>query len=105
MGWETRRGKTYYYRKERVGKRVRSVYVGGGETAAVIAQFEAMQAEDAALKRELARREREELQAQDALEDAIVNDVCSIIDTLTSGALLAAGYHTHKGQWRRKRHA
>lgn len=75
------------------------MYVGSGETAAVIAQFEAMQAQDAALQRDRARVEREELQAQ----DAIVNDACSIIDMLTQGALLAAGYHTHKGQWRRSR--
>lgn len=31
MGWETRRGKRVYYRKERVGRRVRSVYCGSGE--------------------------------------------------------------------------
>lgn len=30
MGWETRRGKRYYYRKERVDGRVRSIYCGSG---------------------------------------------------------------------------
>ena len=31
MGWELRRGKPAYYRKVREGRRVRSVYCGGGE--------------------------------------------------------------------------
>jgi hypothetical protein len=31
MGWERRKGKLYYYRKQRgSGDRVRSIYVGGG---------------------------------------------------------------------------
>jgi hypothetical protein len=33
MGWEKRSGKLYYYRKERVAGRVRSVYLGSGERA------------------------------------------------------------------------
>ena len=39
MGWETRRGRRYYYRKER-GKdgRVRSVYCGGGERGELAAR-------------------------------------------------------------------
>ena len=99
MGWETRRGKSYYYRKERVGNRVRSVYVGSGETAVVIAQFEAMQGEDAALKRELARRERE----REREDDAVIQEACAFVEALARGTLMAAGYHRHKGQWRRKR--
>lgn len=32
MGWETRRGQRYYYRKEKLaGGRVRSIYCGTGE--------------------------------------------------------------------------
>lgn len=32
MGWETRKGKSYYYRKQRTPEgRVRSIYCGGGE--------------------------------------------------------------------------
>jgi hypothetical protein len=30
MGWETRGGKRYYYRKERRAGRVRSIYCGSG---------------------------------------------------------------------------
>ena len=59
MGWEDRNGRSYYYRKERDGTRVKSVYVGRGETAGLIAQFEGMQSDEREEKRILARLERE----------------------------------------------
>jgi hypothetical protein len=40
MGWEERNGKSYYNRKERDGYGVRSVYVGWGDTAQLIAQLD-----------------------------------------------------------------
>src|SRR5688500_8453371 len=36
MGWEQRGNHSYYYRKERSGSSVRSVYVGRGEVAHMI---------------------------------------------------------------------
>jgi hypothetical protein len=99
MGWETRGGRAYYYRKERDGSRVRSVYVGGGETARLIAQLDAMKGDEREGKRILARMERDRVEEQEA--DA--NRVCAVVETLTAAALLAAGFHTHKRQWRRIR--
>ncbi|MDQ3258304.1 MAG: hypothetical protein M3R15_31215 [Acidobacteriota bacterium] len=58
MGWETRGGTSYYYRKERDGASVRSVYVGSGETASLITQLEEMRSEEVAHQRELKRRLR-----------------------------------------------
>ena len=40
MGWETRRGKQYYYRKERHAGRVRSICVGSGPLAEWVADVE-----------------------------------------------------------------
>src|SRR4051812_44563010 len=99
MGWETRGGREYYYRKEREGSRVRSVYVGGGETARLIAQLEAMRSDEREGKRILSRMEREQLEEQ----EAEVTRVCSIVETLTTAALLSTGFHTHRRQWRRRR--
>lgn len=99
MGWETRGGREYYYRKEREGSRVRSVYVGGGEMATLIAQLDAMQSDEREGKRIRARMERERIEEQ----EADVNRVCAVVETLTTSALLAAGFHTHKRQWRRIR--
>ena len=100
MGWETRNGRSYYYRKERDGQRVRSVYVGTGETARLLAQFDALLKDERESKRIIARTEREPLEAL----EAELSGVSTLIETLTTGALLAAGFHKHKRQWRRTRH-
>jgi hypothetical protein len=99
MGWETRGGNSYYYRKERDGGSVRSVYVGSGETARLIAQLDAMHGDEREGKRTLARAESERWRAQEAELDALAD----MVDAVTTGVLLAAGYHTHKRQWRLKR--
>lgn len=101
MGWEKRGGREYYYRKEREGTSVRSVYVGCGETARLIAQLDAMKSDEREGKCRLTKMERKQLEEQ----DREVTRVCSIVETLTTGALLAAGFHMHKRQWRRKRDA
>src|SRR5688500_7915873 len=40
MGWEQTGNHEYYYRKQREGSRVRSIYVGRGEIAHMISNFE-----------------------------------------------------------------
>ena len=40
MGWEQRGNNSYYYKKEREGSRVKSVYVGRGEIAHMVAQIQ-----------------------------------------------------------------
>jgi hypothetical protein len=50
MGWEKRHGKLYY-RKERIGNRVISQYVGCSETARLIGQFEQLRREQRAEQR------------------------------------------------------
>jgi hypothetical protein len=99
MGWEKRGNGTYYYRKEREGSRVRSLYVGGGQTAALIAQLEMMRREKRAEKRNTYLRQVSEFQAQ----DAIVEAACRMIDGVLEAALIVAGFHTHKRQWRKMR--
>jgi hypothetical protein len=100
MGWEKRGGHLYYYRKERDGPRVRSVYVGTGETAALISRLEGLRREEAETEREDHRRELAKLEQQ----DATIDEACRLINMVAEAALIAAGYHTHKRQWRRRRH-
>jgi hypothetical protein len=99
MGWEDRNGRSYYYRKERDGSRVKSVYVGRGETAGLIAQFEALQSDEREENLALARLERERVEEQDAELDALGE----IIRELAAATLIAHGYHQHKREWRRRR--
>lgn len=100
MGWETRRGRLYYYRKERSGSRVRSVYVGGGETAMLISRLETIRRDEAETEREDRRRALTKLERQDAMIEA----ACRLIDAVTEAALIATGFHTHRRQWRKRRY-
>jgi len=99
MGWETRRNSRYFYRKERRGKRVRSIYCGSGEQAELISRQVAKDREEERQQREADRKLVAEMQAEDATYEAISDD----LDVLAKGTLLAAGYHQHKGTWRKKR--
>ena len=96
MPWEKRRKKHYYYSKRRCAGHVISDYVGCGETAQVIATLEALYREQRIAEQEQWRRERESTKAADAEIDSLG----ASIRLLVAAALLAAGYHTHKGQWR-----
>ncbi len=94
MTWLRRNG--YYYRSERDGDTVRSVYVGNGPMAEIFLQLDAERhAEEAAQ-----RQERAEMDAEDAEMDAFSQD----ITTLARAALYAAGgYRHHQGEWRKRR--
>lgn len=101
MGIETRRnGHSYYYRKTRQNGRVSSEYVGSGELAHLYADLDRStreaRAAEAAHRRELARADR-----------AVERDAWGLLaecQQLAGLAMLAAGYHRHKGTWRKRRH-
>ena len=99
MGWEQRHGRSYYYRKVREGGRVRSEYVGSGIVAQICAGDDEDKRRDRAAKRaaDLATRQGE------AEIDRQLADVGSALAVMTDATLYAAGFHKHKGQWRKKR--
>lgn len=100
MGWEDReRGSQYYYRKRREGRRVVSEYVGVGLVAQLAAEMDRTERVHKAAERAQWQRE---MAAHDAV-DKRIDEVCAQVHTLTQAALVAAGFHQHKGQWRRKR--
>ena len=98
MGWEQRGNNLYYYRKEREGSRVKSTYVGKGEIAHLISQF---QTSSTAVER-IARANR---LPESKKTEAVLDLASELIQLSTQAALLTAGFHTHKRQWRRKRNA
>ena len=100
MGWETRRGKRYYYQASRVDGRVVKRYVGKGDVAALLGQMNDL---DAQRRQVEAESERAERAALDALHREL-GDACDLVDQLTRAVLLAAGYHRHdRGEWRKRR--
>ena len=99
MGWEQRGANRYYYRKERSGTSVKSIYVGRGEIAHMIAKFESSSAEVEKLMRAKKSIEADELKRiEDTLDRAV-----ELVQLFTQATLLTAGFHTHHRQWRRKR--
>ena len=102
MGWEPReRGGPYYTRSRREGGRVVREYVGSGEIAEALAHAD----ETIRRVRELERaRRRAEAERLEALADPVLR-LGEAADELLRAELVAAGFHRHKGVWRRGRNA
>ena len=99
MGWEERRGRLYYYRSVRKGKRVRKEYAGGGSLGQLAAQIDELERlqrkeEEASCKEERERLER---------SAGFLRELEEVAEILTRAELLVAGFHKHKGEWRRRR--
>ena len=99
MGWEERRGRLYYYRSVREGKRVRKEYIGGGALGRLLVQIDELKRlqrkeEEASWREEWERLQRSAGFLQD-LEEAS--------QILIRAQLLVAGFHKRKGEWRRRR--
>ena len=101
MGWETRGNGRYYYRKVRDGGRVRSEYLGAGLLVEMLADIDDLDRQQRQLEDE-ARRAEVDAERRTA---AALAEVDRMVQTMTTAALIAAGYHTHRRQWRRRRGA
>lgn len=99
MGWERRGNHEYYYRKERDGAKVESVYVGRGEIAQMLSQI---QSSSLLLERLAGTFKSPELVGQEKAE-AAMDQANNLVELVTQATLLAAGFHTHNRQWRRAR--
>jgi hypothetical protein len=96
MGWDKGR---YYTRSRKVNGRVVREYLGRGAAAEAAAQDDA---ERRALRAEGAVAWKAGKAALRACQ-ADIDALCAGADLLARAALLAAGFHQHKRQWRRKR--
>jgi hypothetical protein len=99
MAWEQRSDRRYYYRKVRRGGRVVSEYLGGGLIAQCAANLLSEEREEREAERQAGRERRAELEAIDRGLDEMVRQARQ----LAADALVAAGYHRHGGEWRRRR--
>jgi hypothetical protein len=63
-------------------------------------------AHDDAVERQKRQAEAARLRQQkvrDQSLDAQIDDLCRLTDEAAHALLLSAGYHNHKGQWRKRR--
>ncbi len=101
MTLERRDGNLYYYRSVRDGEKVRKVYVGAGEIARISHEGDILRraklGQEAEEGREKAVLGRLETLAAPVLE------LSEAAEILVRAHLIAAGYHRHKGEYRRAR--
>lgn len=99
MGWETRKGRRYFYSKQRIGGRVVSLYLGRGQDAHIADRLSALRGEAAKQRKARNDAELEALLADDRATD----DLFEAASELMKAELLAEGFHQHDRTWRRKR--
>src|SRR5262245_16790622 len=99
MPWESRKGGEYLYRKERVGSRVVSRYVGKNSDAMLISQIDQARRAENEARRQFETARRAEFDSQDAKTDEVFELTESVVDL----ALVALGFYQHKSTWRRTR--
>lgn len=99
MGWETRGNGRYYYRKRREGRRVVSEFVSN-KFGSLVAMLDEERQAERAQQRRAERAEREKIRAM----DAVMNRMNDLVVATVNSALIAEGYHRHRGQWRKRRY-
>jgi hypothetical protein len=99
MGWKTINGRRFYYKSRRVGGRVETTYFGAGEPASLMAQIDEYERLEKTADRQAEQEEREESDA----EEKAVADWFDDVQAVADAAMAEAGFHKHRGQWRRKR--
>ena len=102
MPWKARKGKLYYYRSVREGGRVRSEYIGAGKLAPIVAEIDQLRKERRLQERWEAQTARNEFAELAATPEALAL-LLEQAQSAAAAALVEAGYHQHKRQWRKKR--
>jgi tRNA U55 pseudouridine synthase TruB len=98
---ERRDDNLYYYRSVRDGEKIRRIYVGAGEFARIFAEGDLLRRTNRKAQRE---EERAELERLEALA-APLEELSEAAEVLAHAYLVAAGFHEHRGEWRRTRSA
>ena len=99
MGWERRGNQSYFYRSRRSGGRVVKEYVGAGRLAKLAAAEIGNRRQDREEARIRHRRMRHELLALESLASTGQVEFTQRAERV----LDRAGFHFHRGEWRRRR--
>jgi hypothetical protein len=99
MGWKNINGRRYYYKSKRVGNRIESRYFGAGESGSLVARIDELERLEEAAERWAEREQREQAIEEERAIAGWFDDVQAVADA----AMAEAGFHKHRGQWRRRR--
>lgn len=97
MAW-LRHGR-YWYRSRRNGAQVQAEYLGPGDLGAFVALMDAQEQE----RRQAEREAMAAARAAQAAIDGPLDAAAAELRALVGEALRGAGYHQHKGTWRKRR--
>jgi hypothetical protein len=102
MSWEVRQKQKYYYRvrRDQEGRLVKT-YVGTGAAAERAVAEDQRRQNERERQQERRRAEKQRLQTLDNQ----LTDLTKVTKTLVKAILYGVGYHEHKRQWRKRRHA
>lgn len=103
MALEFRGSNLYYYEKERIGGKIRSVYSGKGDIALMINWLTKDRKEQEKYEKKIKCREKAVIERKENEMDNILNEFADLSKVLTDAFFLANGFHQHKREWRRKR--
>jgi hypothetical protein len=90
----------YFYRSRREGDRVIRQYIGSGPKAMEAAEADRQRREERATADAASRKELDKVYEVDGL----IAESSRLIDAALSAALLKAGCHHHRGEWRKREH-
>jgi len=96
---ESRGTRRYYYRKRRVGGKVKSQYLGNGYAAHLMQLLDEQERQEAQEKRQAWQAV---VDAEKEL-DAMLDGFTEVVNAYTGAVLLVNGFHTHRRQWRKRR--
>jgi len=99
MGLERRGNGIYYYRKERRGDRVVSVYQGKGEMAHLMHAWDQIKRQEA----DGARYELENAKTKFTALDEQIEELEAEVRAVETALFLINGYREHSRQWRKQR--
>jgi len=99
MGWKRIGNHSYFYRSRRQGGRVVSEYVGRGNLGALCARLDQLDRQE----RDGRRAEGKAASEAAGQEERAIRRWFGAVEAVAAGAMLAAGFHKHHGQWRRWR--
>lgn len=99
LALETRNGRQYFYRCRRIDGKAVKRYVASGPKAMEAAEADRQQRQERATGDTASRKELDQINEVNAL----VEQSSLVFDAALSAALLAAGYHHHRGSWRKRR--
>lgn len=95
----------YYVRKRREGRTVRSEYVGAGLVGEIAARADQEARTERDRRQDQDRQALAQLRESESPMDVLLNAIDQAAKVAVCDALTAAGYHRHKGEWRKKRDA